>query len=151
MIEYGKKNPFQILGISTGASNRDVVSRADEAADEAGNPEGRQLVQWAREQISTHPDIRLAWELLEPPGATYDGSSRWQQFSERYRRPPTAPAGDSATALPQSAFDWSALLSLAVDGLLETEPPDLRPAVQQPPVTLNDLPPLLEVKHVLFG
>ena len=150
MIDHRRPNPFYVLQAGCALAYRDVVDLQTEHADGAvGNPTRNELINWAGGQILTHPDIRMAWEVLEVPGATY-GGGRWEKFSKANRKAPAGPQQDGGQP-PVAMFDWAAVTALALEGLLDVQPPSLDGALQRPPVSFDSLPAPLEVGHVLFG
>ena len=67
MIESNKPNPFQVLGLPTNATMKQVVERGQEVDEDAKTEEERQLCRWAVEQLRTNPHTRLEYELFELP------------------------------------------------------------------------------------
>ena len=151
-IEHDKPNPFRALELPTDAANEDVVARGQERIDLAESDEQRLLYRWAMEQLITHPDTRLAYELFEVPEARYQDREDWERFARRHRRCPVDAAALSDTAEPVRLddFDLAALVRLCLEGWLEPPPLDLTAALQAAPEP--DLgPPPLEIGDVLFG
>jgi len=162
MIEHGKPNPFHLLRASCALSRQEVVDLGRELSDTAHEDvhaasddeasriieERRLMVRWAVEEIITRQDKRLGWEILEVPGAAY-GDRKWASFASAHRRPPAA-VGQSQSS-PPPIFYWTAIVSMAIAGLVDVEPPDVGPALEHAPMSFDAFPPALEVSHVLFG
>jgi hypothetical protein len=147
-----KPNPFQVLQLSADATNAEIVERGKDLNDGAVTKEEAQLYRWAMEQLITHPMTRLAYELLEMPGAQY-GDDDWERFAKLNKKAPIDLAAMArASATPGLAdFNLAALIELLLDGLLKIEPADVRVAVEHAPfVPSGGLPPV-EVRDVIFG
>jgi hypothetical protein len=152
VIAYDKPNPFEVMGLPTSASERDIADRVQELYDLAETDEKRQLYRWAREAIITHPLTRLKYEVFEVPGAEYQ-HAQWERFEGRYGRNPIDLRALVASAGPPAVadFDLPALIEILLDGLLDVPEPDIAIVVADPPIKAGLGPLPVEVRDVIFG
>lgn len=152
MISTDKPNPFAVLGLSTTASQEEIVTRGQELCDLAENDEQRLLYRWAMEQLITHPNTRLGYELFEPPDAQYE-DREWEKFARDFRRNPIDLSTLTRDVAPPKVadFDLPGIASLLLDDLLEFSDVDLRTAIDHCPFPPGHGPPPLEVRDVIFG
>lgn len=147
-----KPNPFQTLNLPTDATSAEIVDRVNERMETADDESQRQLYRAAgQEQLLQHPLTRVAYELLEVPGARYR-DPEWEQFVRRSQKTPIKLA-DLARECPPPGlndFDFAALIELALLGLLVVPEPDIAAAVEFNPFSPHCGPPL-EVRDVIFG
>ena len=151
MIDHHKPNPFQVLGLTTGASKKDIVERGQELYDTADTDEQRQLFRWAKEQLLTNPRTRLEYALFEMPETQYD-NPEWEQCIRRYKRNPVRLEALVKDIPPVTLedFDIAALIQVLLQGLLTVPDADITEAVNGSPF-LPRSKPALEVRDVIFG
>lgn len=154
MVERGKPNPFQVLGLPTDAKKADIVARGRELVDFAETEEQRLLYREAIQQLITNPSTRLQHELFEVPDAHYENEDPvWDSFAKTYGRKPVdlkALVKDTAPANLED-FDLAALIRLFLDGLLTMPEADIMTAIDSSPLPPGYGPPPLEVRDVIFG
>jgi hypothetical protein len=152
MIDPDKPNPFQILGLSTDATNEEIVSRGQELDIIAETDDQRLLYRWAIEQLLTRPLTRLEYELFEVPDARYE-DPEWEAFARAHRRNPVDLASlvKDARSPTLDDFDLAALFGLLLRDMLAVGEADIRTAVEGSPFQPGYGPPPLEVKDVIFG
>ena len=69
---FTKANPFKVLGLPTKATKTEVVEHTNVLSDLAETDEERILYREAVQEVLTHPDTRLQYELFEIPDARYE-------------------------------------------------------------------------------
>ena len=147
-----KPNPFQTLSLPVDATSAEIVEKVNERMETADDEDQRQLYRAAgQEQLLQHPLTRVAYELLEVPGARYR-DPEWEQFVRKNQKNPIKVA-DLARECPPPGlndFDFAALIELALKGLLLVPEADIAAAVEHNPFSPQCGPPL-EVRDVIFG
>ena len=155
MFTGDKLNPFQMLGLPTGATIREITERGDDLCATA-EPGEQLMYRQAVEELITHPFTRLLHELYEVPGTDYV-DEEWESFLRKHKRNPLRRATvelEEVAPLTLQDFNLGALLELLLDGLLTLpEDPGIMPAMLAEPWR-PDPDPLdapLEVQDVIFG
>jgi hypothetical protein len=151
MIAEDKPNPFQVLGLPTNASKKDIVDRGEELYVTAETEEQRLLYRWAKEQLLTNQHIRLLYELFELPDTRYE-DLEWEEFVRKYRRNSLhldALVKD-APPIGLEDFDITALIRLLLQGMFTVPEIDIDDILKRSPFAPRSRPPL-EVRDVLFG
>ena len=147
-----KPNPFQTLNLPVDATSAEIVDRVNERMETADDESQRQLYRAAgQEQLLQHPLTRVAYELLEVPGARYR-DPEWDQFVRKNQKSPIKLA-DLAKECPPPGlndFDCAALIELALRGLLVVPEADIAAPVEHNPFSPHCGSPL-EVRDVIFG
>jgi hypothetical protein len=151
MIAEDKPNPFQVLGLPTSASKKDIVDRGQELYDTAESEEQRQLYRWAKEQLLTNQHTRLLYELFELPDTRYE-DLEWEEFVRMYRRNPLHLDALIKDTLPIGLedFDITALIRLLLQGMFTMPEIDIDDILKESPFVPRSKPPL-EVRDVIFG
>ena len=152
MIPVDKPNPFQVLGLPTNVTVKDITDRGKERFELAESEEKELLYRWAIQQLTTHPLTRLEYELFEVPDADYD-NEKWDRFARLHGRNPVKIDELLEQSSPPSLdeFDLVALLRLLLDGMLAVPEPDLKAAVDNSPFEPSVGSPPLEICNVIFG
>jgi hypothetical protein len=154
MFADNKDNPFQILGLPTDATTREITEHGEELCATA-EPDEQLLYRRAVEELITHPFVRLQHELYEVPGTGY-ADEAWESFLRKHKRNPIRRASaELEDVAPPSVQDFNpaALMELLLDGLLTTPEVEITPAMLTGPWR-SDPDPLsapLEVQDVIFG
>jgi curved DNA-binding protein CbpA len=151
MIDSHKPNPFQVLGLSTSATNKEIVERGRERYDTAETDEQRQLYRWAKEQLLSNPQTRLLYELFEAPGTRYEHPAL-ENFLRKYRKNPVSAESLTRDASPISIKDFNIdeLIKLLLQDMLMVSQEETAAVTQQAPFRSTTKLPL-EVRDVLFG
>jgi hypothetical protein len=151
MIDSHKPNPFQVLGLSTFATNKEIVERGRELYDTAETDEQRQLYRWAKEQLLSNPQTRLLYELFEAPGTRYE-HPELENFLSKYKKNPVSAESLTADAPPISIkdFNMDELIKLLLQDMLMVSQEENAAVTQQVPFHSTAKLPL-EVRDVLFG
>ena len=152
MIESDKPNPFQVLGLPTNATMKEVVERGQEVDQEAETEEARLLCRWAVEQLRTNPHTRLEYELFEIPATQYE-DQEWDNFARANKINPVNLASLAREAAPARLEDFNlhSLIELLLDGLLTIPVADIALIADSSPFLPGYGPPPLEVRDVIFG
>ncbi|HEU5374362.1 MAG TPA: hypothetical protein VFV38_02900 [Ktedonobacteraceae bacterium] len=150
-METDRPNPFLVLRLATDASKREIIERAQELYDTAESEEKRQLYNWAKEQLISHPEKRLAHELFEYPDTRYD-DPLLEQFARRYRNAPISLEKliEAAEPLSLEQLDMVVALRWLVQSLLEVPEAEMTTALADIPFPVEVKSPL-EVRDVIFG
>lgn len=147
-----KRNPFHLLGLSTGATKEDIVDRCAELAELTHVDEERHAVLAAQRELITNPAHRSRHEVLEVPGTRYRDQER-DAFEHRNKRSQVdvkALAGDGIP-LRRQDFNFQAIIGAVLDDLLVPPATDIRPAIERAPVAPTLGEPPIEVSDVIFG
>jgi hypothetical protein len=152
MSAQARPNPFHVLGLTIDAAAADVVHRGRELTQLAETDEDVQLIRWAIQELSTHPLTRVRHELLEVPDTEYREDD-WDRFEQQNRKLPVDLDALTAGAEPlrTTDFDLRAVVGLLLDELLSPQATNIRPAVENAPVTPVLGAPPIEVNDVIFG
>lgn len=151
-METDRPNPFFVLRLATNASKREIIEKAQELYDISASEEERQLYTWAKEQLITHPQKRLVYELFEYPDVRYD-DQLFEQFVERYKNAPVPSAEqllETATPLSLEHLNMVAVFQRLLQSLLEVPESEITTALAHIPFPVEVRSPL-EVRDVIFG
>src|SRR5204863_166269 len=131
---------------ATNATQEEVVFRGQELCDLAETDEQRLLYRWAMEQLITHPNTRLLYELFEVPNALYE-DREWENFARAFRRNPVDLAALAHETTPPriADFNLSALIGQLLDETLTIPEADLKATIDHPPFSPGHGPPPLEL------
>ena len=151
-MDHDQPNPFQVLGLPTGATSAEIVSRGRDLSDLAASEEQRRLCRWAVEQLLSTPQTRREYELFEMPGTLYRDPD-WEHFVLTHRHYPVNLRAWLEKSPPPTLedFNLAAVVALVLEGLLIAPEVDLTAAVALCPFAPDSGPPPLEVRHVIFG
>ena len=150
-METDKPNPFLVLRLATDVTKREIIERAQEFYDTAETPEEQQLYNWAKEQLITKPETRLAYELVEYPDTLYY-DALLEQFARKYKNAPTNPEKLLKEAPPINLenLDMAAVFRQFLQSLLDVPEADIAIALKDIPFPVELKSPL-EVRDVIFG
>lgn len=150
-MEANKPNPFLVLRLATDATKREIIERAQELYDTAETEEEQHLYSWAKEQLITHTQTRLTYELFEYPDTQYN-DALLERFARMYKNAPIYPDQLTKEAPPIGLenLDMAAIFRQFLQSLLEVPETDITTVLNDIPFPVEVKSPL-EVRDVIFG
>lgn len=158
----GWLNPFHVLAVPLDASREEIVARADELARGSGSDDERNLIVWAKGELTRDDVLRARYERTEPRGTDYARQQRWEDFVRDFTGNPvttqsladdgaeSAGPGDGSR-LRAEDVDLPAAVRILVARAADAGLDAIDPLFQTLPVDDADGVPRLEIRDVLFG
>lgn len=147
-----RRNPFHELGLPVGASNAQIVERAEELVQTCRDDTERDRIVHAKDELITHPLTRATHERTEPARTDYEQEERWSDFVHDNRRAPVSARGLTAgAALTEADFDLAAAVRVLTRWSVDAEFDSASPLTLELPLTEADGVARVEVRDVLFG
>ena len=152
MIDIDKPNPFFVLQLPVRADDQTIVEKTQDLCNVAESSARHQLIRWAREQLITKPQIRLEYEIFEMPDTRY-ADAEWKRFCQKHRKIAVDIAAMERDAPPptEEVFSCAELMNLTIEGIIQTDGPDLKTLMAETPFRPGCGLPPMEVRDVLFG
>lgn len=166
----GWLNPFHVLGLPVEASREEIVARADELTAGCGSDDERNLIAWAKSELTTDPVLRARYERTEPRGTDYGRQRRWEDFVRDFTGNPVtarslAGGGDAedgdegrervaeggGSRLRAEDVDLPAAMRILIRQAADTALDSIDPLFRTLPADDADGVSRLEIRDVLFG
>jgi hypothetical protein len=159
-------SPFHVLGVPLAASREEIAERADELVRSCGSDEERNLIAWAKGELTRDPVLRARYERTEPRGTDYARQQRWEDFVRDFTGNPVTTqgladdgddqerAGDGAgggSRLRAEDVDLPAAVRILVGRAADAGLDAIDPLFRTMPADDADGVPRLEIRDVLFG
>ncbi|HTJ69773.1 MAG TPA: hypothetical protein VL551_19710 [Actinospica sp.] len=147
----GWLNPFHVLGMPISASRDQILARADDLARIAATDEDRNLIAWARHELTTDPVLRARYERTEPRATDYARQERWEAFVHDFTPNPITPSDTSGPHLGAEDVDLPSAAKILIHRAADAGLDSLDPLFQTIPTQDADGVSRLEIRDVLFG
>jgi hypothetical protein len=154
-------SPFHVLGVPLGASREEILARAEQLERTCRSDGERELVVWAKGELTTDPVLRARYERTEPRSTDYARQQRFEDFVRDFRGNPVtlqSLAGDGGdggdgqgSQLRAEDVDLAAAARILIRRAADAGLDSLDPLFQTMPVDDADGVSRLEIRDVLFG